>query len=63
MLREEFFQSSVDALNEIQALSSSKHLVFRRMVFSGMLRRVALIRTNASQELSASFINVTKSVN
>jgi hypothetical protein len=29
------------------------------MVFSGMLRRVALIRTDVSEELSASFIKVT----
>jgi hypothetical protein len=30
------------------------------MVSSGMLRRVALVRTNASEELGASFIRVTK---
>jgi hypothetical protein len=29
------------------------------MVFSGMLRRVALVRTDVSEELSASFIRVT----
>jgi hypothetical protein len=29
------------------------------MVSSGMLRRVALVRTNVSEELSASFIRVT----
>jgi hypothetical protein len=32
----------------------------RRMVSSGMLRRVALVRTDLSDELSASFIMVTK---
>jgi hypothetical protein len=30
------------------------------MVSSGMLRRVALVRTDASEELSASFIRVTR---
>jgi hypothetical protein len=30
------------------------------MVFSGMLRRVALVRTNVSEELSACFYTVTK---
>jgi hypothetical protein len=30
------------------------------MVSSGMLRRVALVRTNVSEELNASFIRVTR---
>jgi hypothetical protein len=30
------------------------------MAFSGMLRRVALVRTDVSEELSASFIKVTR---
>jgi hypothetical protein len=30
------------------------------MVFSGMLRRVALVRTDVSEEPSASFIRVTR---
>jgi hypothetical protein len=37
--------------------------VFRRMVSSGLLRRVALVRTDVSEEPGASFIGVTKSVN
>jgi hypothetical protein len=32
----------------------------RRMVSSGMLRRVALVRTDVLEELSASFIRVTR---
>jgi hypothetical protein len=30
------------------------------MVYSGMLRRVALVKTDVSEELSASFIRVTR---
>jgi hypothetical protein len=32
----------------------------RRMVSSGMLRRVALVRTDVLEELSASFIRATR---
>jgi hypothetical protein len=37
--------------------------VVGRMVSSGLLRRVALVRTDVSEEPGASFIRVTKSVN
>jgi hypothetical protein len=33
---------------------------YRRMAFSGMLRRVALLRTDLSEELSASFIRMAR---
>jgi hypothetical protein len=36
------------------------HFDSRRMPSSGMLRRVALVRTDVSEELSASFIRVTR---
>jgi hypothetical protein len=36
------------------------HIRLRRMVFSGKLRRVALVRTEVSEELSTSFIRVTR---
>jgi hypothetical protein len=34
--------------------------VLRRMPFSGMLRRVPLVRTDVSEELSATIIRVTR---
>jgi hypothetical protein len=37
-----------------------KYFVPRRMASSGLLRRVALVRTDVSDELSASFIRVTR---
>jgi hypothetical protein len=39
-----------------------KNSVGKRMASSGMLRRVALVRTDVSDELSASFIRVTRIV-
>jgi hypothetical protein len=41
-------------------MSPGKYSNIRRMAFSGMFRRVALVRTDVSQELSASFIRVTR---
>jgi hypothetical protein len=40
--------------------SSYEHGHERRMVSSGMLRHVALVRTDVSEKLSASFMRVTK---
>jgi hypothetical protein len=42
--------------------ASLKHIRYqlRRMVCSGLLRRVALVRTDVSEEPGASFIRVTK---
>jgi hypothetical protein len=40
-------------------VQKSQHLPFWRMVSSGMLRHVALVRTDVLEELSASFIRVT----
>jgi hypothetical protein len=36
------------------------HIMELTMASSGMLRRVALVRTDVSEELSASFIRVTR---
>jgi hypothetical protein len=44
----------------IQCWWTSQHLLLRRMVSSGLLRRVALVRTDVSEESGASFIRVTK---
>jgi hypothetical protein len=41
---------------------SSIHIALRRMASSGMLCRVAVVRTNVLEELSASFIRVTRIV-
>jgi hypothetical protein len=38
----------------------SHRLKILRMVSPGMLRRVAVVRTDVSEELSASFIRVTR---
>jgi hypothetical protein len=44
-------------------LICTKLVSLRRIVSSGLLRRVALVRTDVSEEPGASFIRVTKSVN
>jgi hypothetical protein len=43
---------------ELHNLYSSPSII--RMVSSAMLHRVALVRTDVSEELSASFIRVTR---
>jgi hypothetical protein len=40
--------------------SNFKYAIYRRTVSSRMLRRVALVRTDVSEELSASIIRVTR---
>jgi hypothetical protein len=40
-------------------MESQKMSIYRRMVSSGLLRRVALVRTDVSEERGASFIRVT----
>jgi hypothetical protein len=41
-------------------ISTDQFPTQRRMVSSGMLRRVALVRNDVSEELSASIIRVTR---
>jgi hypothetical protein len=43
-----------------QSSNENKTIIYTRMVSSGMLRRVALVRIDVSNELSASFIRVRR---
>jgi hypothetical protein len=47
-------------LSRKQLILPSQRGLYRRMVSSGLLRRVALVRTDVSEEPGASFIRVTK---
>jgi hypothetical protein len=47
-------------INSVLRLLVKLTLFLLRMVSSGMLRRVALVRTDVSEELSACFIRVTR---
>jgi hypothetical protein len=52
------FQRCIDGNSYLDTLYSK--LLSERMASSGMLRRVALVRTDVSEELSASIIRVTR---
>jgi hypothetical protein len=52
-------KSSVNSCTTEQGISDHRG-VLRKMVSSGMLRRVAFVRTDVSEELSASIIRVTR---
>jgi hypothetical protein len=45
---------------QVSTMRKVNQVLSRRMASSGMLRRVALVRTDVSEELSASFIRVTR---
>jgi hypothetical protein len=47
-------------VGSIEVKGRYKQYESRRMVSSGMLRRVALVRTDVSEEPGASFIRVTR---
>jgi hypothetical protein len=51
--------SKICFMIEDHAYDNGKQFMVRRMPSSGLLRRVALVRTDVSEELSASFIRVT----
>jgi hypothetical protein len=55
-----FFIILRPCLSDKSGLSNIKTLNLLRMASSGMLRRVALIRTDVSEEPSASIIRVTR---
>jgi hypothetical protein len=52
--------STVWHTDAVQEGAEVKHFILRRMLSSGMLRRMTLVRTDASEELSTSIIRVTR---
>jgi hypothetical protein len=52
------FRPNIDASSLFCSSDSESEIL--RMVSSGMLRRVAVVRIDVSEELSASFIRVTR---
>jgi hypothetical protein len=51
---------SATSLLPFVCTAHDRNTILRRMPSSGMLRRVALVRTDVSQQLSASIIRVTR---
>jgi hypothetical protein len=52
--------STIVRLRSTEFRTVAVYTRLRRMASSGMLRRVALVRTDVSEELSASIIGVTR---
>jgi hypothetical protein len=59
LYREAFVSSHTHTHTHTNMAFQKRHIM-RRIASSGMLRRVALVRTDVSEQLSASFIRVTR---
>jgi hypothetical protein len=59
----DWLTTSILTLLEVCYALNSANIEGRRMACSGMLRRVALVRTDFSEERMASIIRVKESVN
>jgi hypothetical protein len=51
---------STETVSEVSVRELQMKFPLERMASSGMLRRVALVRSDVSEELSTSFIRVTR---